>query len=60
VAGGDPFLPDGTRFPVPPDYGYGLPVVYLAWLAAILVLYPACRWFARVKQRRRDPWLSYL
>jgi hypothetical protein len=26
----------------------------------VLALYPVCRWFAGVKQRRRDPWLSYL
>jgi hypothetical protein len=31
--------------------------------AAVLImaaLYPACRWFANVKRRRRDWWLSYL
>jgi uncharacterized membrane protein len=38
----------------------GLGATYLAWLAAILLLYPACRWYAEVKQRRRDWWLSYL
>lgn len=38
----------------------GLVATYVAWLAAILLLYPACRWFARIKQRRRDWWLSYL
>jgi uncharacterized membrane protein len=38
----------------------GMGATYLAWLAAILLLYPACRWFAEVKQRRRDWWLSYL
>jgi hypothetical protein len=25
-----------------------------------VALYPACRWFARVKARRRDWWLGYL
>jgi uncharacterized membrane protein len=44
----------------PPDWGYSLPVVYLIWLAVVLLLYPACRWFAGVKQRRREAWLSYL
>jgi uncharacterized membrane protein len=50
------FLPDAqsTRF------GFSLPVVYLAWLLALVVLYPACRWFAGVKARSRSPWLSYL
>lgn len=44
----------------PPGYGYGLPVVYLVWIAVVLALFVPCRWFAGVKQRRRDPWLSYL
>lgn len=38
----------------------GLGATYLAWLVAIVLLYPACRWYAEVKQRRRDWWLSYL
>jgi uncharacterized membrane protein len=44
----------------PSTYGLSLPVVYLLWLAAIAMLYPLCRWFADLKQRRRDWWLSYL
>jgi uncharacterized membrane protein len=43
----------------PAGYGYGLPVVYLIWLAVVAVLYPPCRWFADVKRRRSDAWLSY-
>lgn len=38
----------------------GLPATYLAWVLAVALLYPACRWFARIKARRRDWWLSYL
>jgi hypothetical protein len=34
--------------------------VYLCWALVILLLFPLCIWFAGVKQRRRDPWLSYL
>jgi uncharacterized membrane protein len=51
-----------TDFPAnpPAGYGYGLPVVYLVWIAVILMLTPACRWFANLKARRRDLWLSYL
>ena len=45
---------------VPQHWGFGLPVVYLAWLFVIATLYPACRWFAAVKRRRSDWWLSYL
>jgi len=44
----------------PPDYGFPLWTVYAVWLAVLLVLYPACRWFAQLKQRRHDWWLSYL
>ena len=28
--------------------------------AVVLVMYPLCRWFAALKQRRREAWLSYL
>ncbi len=44
----------------PADWGFGLPVVYLVWLATVLLLYPLCRWFERLKARRKDWWLSYL
>ena len=44
----------------PPGTGFNLVVVYLAWIAGVLLLYPLCKWFAGVKQRRRDWWLSYL
>ncbi len=40
--------------------GFGLPGVSLAWITAVLLLYPACAWFAGVKARRRDAWLSYV
>jgi uncharacterized membrane protein len=45
---------------VPQQWGFGLPVVYLAWLLVVATLYPACRWFAAVKRRRDDWWLSYV
>ncbi len=43
----------------PPDFGYGLIGVYVIWGVVILLLYPLCRWFADLKQRRSDGWLSY-
>ena len=43
-----------------PGIGFNLAVVYLVWIAGVLMLYPLCKWFAGVKQRRRDWWLSYL
>ncbi|MCA1684757.1 MAG: hypothetical protein LC745_01980, partial [Planctomycetia bacterium] len=57
--------PTAWMFRVPPfespdDYGYGLPVVYLVWGVVVLLMYPACRWFAWLKQSRRDWWwLAY-
>jgi uncharacterized membrane protein len=44
----------------PAGFGFGLPMIYVWWLVAIATLYPLCRWFAQLKQRRRDWWLSYL
>jgi uncharacterized membrane protein len=41
-------------------WGFGLGGVYLAWLATLVLIYPAAHWFAGVKGRRRDWWLSYL
>ena len=43
-----------------PGWGFGLPVVYAAWVGAVAVLSLPCRWFAGVKSRRRDWWLGYL
>jgi uncharacterized membrane protein len=45
---------------LPQGVGFNLGVVYLAWIAGVLLLYPLCKWFAGVKKRRRDWWLSYL
>jgi uncharacterized membrane protein len=44
----------------PPGMGFSLLVVYACWIAGIMLLYPLCKWFAGVKARRRDWWLSYL
>ena len=44
----------------PPDFGYSLWVVYAVWIGVVVTLYPVCRWYAQLKARRRDWWLSYL
>lgn len=45
----------------PPDYGYGLPLVYVCWIVAVAALFGPCWWFAGLRRRRRDiRWLSYL
>jgi uncharacterized membrane protein len=46
--------------PVPEGYGWSLPLLYLVWALTILILYFPCRWFAGLKARRTDWWLSYL
>ena len=48
-------------FTSPPEgIGFNLAVVFVAWIVGVLLLYPLCKWFAGVKQRRKDWWLSYL
>ena len=48
------------RAAFPTDFGYDLWVVYAVWIAVIAILYPVCRWYAGLKRRRHDWWLSYL
>jgi hypothetical protein len=38
----------------------GLAATYLATVAALLVLYPLCRWYGRVKQAHPKSLLRYL
>jgi uncharacterized membrane protein len=40
--------------------GWPLWSTYVVWAVSIVALYVPCRWFAGVKQRSRNPWLSYL
>lgn len=46
----------------PEEYAYGSKLLptYLAWFLAVLILYYPSKWFARLKQKRKDWWLSYL
>jgi xylan 1,4-beta-xylosidase len=45
---------------VPFHGGFGLLTVYALWILGAALLYPLCRWYAGVKARRQDWWLSYL
>ena len=56
------FESDLGHYPFTPPVGWGfsLPVVYLIWAMVVVAMYPLCRWFAAIKKRRSDPWLSYL
>jgi uncharacterized membrane protein len=47
--------------PGPPErYTWNLGLLYVVWAVAIVLLYFACRWFADLKARKKDWWLSYL
>jgi len=47
--------------PSPPGYVWSLGLLYLVWVMVVTLLYIPCRWFARLKQRRKDiGFLSYL
>jgi uncharacterized membrane protein len=46
--------------PNPGNLGFSLGTVYLFWILGVFLLYFPCRWFAELKSRRRDWWLSYL
>jgi uncharacterized membrane protein len=54
--------PDLGHYPFspPPGWGFSLLIVYTVWAIVVVTMYPLCRWFAGLKQRRSDPWLSYL
>lgn len=41
-------------------WGFSLAVVYLIWIAVMLLLRAPASWFAQVKQRSSRWWLSYL
>ena len=44
----------------PAGYQWSLGLLYLIWLIVVVLLYFACRWYAALKARRKDPWLAYL
>jgi uncharacterized membrane protein len=56
------FLSPIDKFNAPPPQGVGFRLwfVYVCWIIGVLLLYPLCKWFAGVKARRKDWWLSYL
>src|SRR5437899_92219 len=53
-------LPSMGMSSLPANYGYDLWLVYAVWAGVVLLLYPLCLWFARVKERRSDWWLGCL
>jgi uncharacterized membrane protein len=53
--------PDLEHFPFsqPPGWDAGLAMTYLLWLMVLAIMFPLCRWYARVKRTRDYWWLSY-
>jgi len=54
--------PDLAHFPFtePPGWGAPVGIIYVVWIAVIVLMFPLCYRYARFKRRRRDWWLSYL
>lgn len=50
----------GPNLIPPTGYGVGLIGVYVAWLITLAILFPICRWFARIKRRHDVWWIRYL
>jgi uncharacterized membrane protein len=44
----------------PLDFGFSLGVVYIIWIAVVLILYRPCRWFVQYKQVNKQWWMRYL
>lgn len=43
------------------DFGFGLEAVYAIWGIVVVMLYPLCRWYQKVRQNNPGKWwLSYL
>ena len=45
---------------LPQDFGFSLLVAYIAWISVVIMLYPACKWYAEMKKRSKNPLLGYL
>jgi uncharacterized membrane protein len=45
---------------VPPAARWSLGQLYLVWAIVILLLYPLCAWYAKVKTEKPAPWMRYV
>jgi len=54
------FAPFNPQMELPPDNGFSLPVVYFAWIAGLVIIYPLCLWYGNYKLRKKHWLLSYL
>jgi uncharacterized membrane protein len=46
--------------PPPEGYTWSLPLLYLVWAIAVVMLYAACRWYAGFKAQGTHRWLRYV
>jgi len=48
--------------PPPPPEGYvwSLPLLYLVWAIAVVILYATCRWYGHFKARHTEWWWRYI
>jgi uncharacterized membrane protein len=62
TAAGMASSPTLDRFPItqPPGWPVSLPATYALWALVVVLSWPVCRWYARLRERRRDlAWLGY-
>jgi uncharacterized membrane protein len=46
---------------LPLGFGFGLAGTYLVWISLLLILYPVCAWYDKIKTRHKERWwTSYL
>ena len=60
TVGDSAWLFGGAPLRKPVNYGLALPGLYAVWVFVVVTLYPLCKWFAALKQRRTRWWWSYL
>jgi uncharacterized membrane protein len=53
--------PDASFDPLPAEFT-GLPItgVWMVWILIVLLLYPCCVWYRRIKSGSQSKWFSYL
>ena len=45
---------------IPPEQRWSLPLLYLIFALVVAVLYPLCRWYARLKATHPQGWMRYV
>lgn len=45
---------------LPPNYRWGLDLLYFVWAICVVLLYFPSAWYAKLRATRKYPWLSYI